>query len=229
MSPFLLILGTDPKFKTSQNSIDFSELRTVDAVDLPGMVNALCASKLSEQFITRYSKVRRLRNRISHQGAAGTIISPSELVSLLCEQYSDLWPDEKFLKDWHEYLSSTRFSFFHDGKWSTPGIEMVEMLNVFYEKATSGQIKSLTGHEKNKRRYACSKCYYDESIGNTGFGVEDFRTAYLNSDTVVRCQICEGESVVRREDCEESDCKGNVIGDNEDDAGMCLTCGAWRE
>jgi len=229
VSPFLLILGTDPKFKITQDSIDFSELRTVDAVDLPGMVNSLCANKLSDSFNTRYSKVRKLRNRISHQGAAGSKISPVDLVSLLCEQYADLWPEKRFLKDWHEYLSSTRFSFFHDGKWSTAGMEMIEMLEVFFEKATSGQIKSLTGYEKNKRRYACGNCYYNESIGNTGDGMENYRAAYLVSETVLRCQICGGESSVLREDCKSPDCKGNVIGDNAEDAGMCLTCGTLQE
>lgn len=229
VSPFLLILGTDPKFKVTQDSIDFSELRTVDAVDLPSMVNTLCGKKLSENFNNRYSNIRKLRNRIAHQGAAGSNFDPINLVLLLSEQYADLWPEKRFLRDWYEYLSSTRFSFFHDGKWSTAGMELVEMLDVFFKTVKSKQIESLTGYEKNKRRYACGECYYSESIGNSGGGIDSYRTAYLVSDTTLYCQICEGKSSVVRDDCIGQDCKGNVIGDDAENAGMCLTCGASQE
>jgi hypothetical protein len=38
VSPFLLLIGSDFKFGQSQKDINFSDLRTIDAVDLPGAV-----------------------------------------------------------------------------------------------------------------------------------------------------------------------------------------------
>ena len=226
VSPYLLILGNEPKFKITQESLDFSELRTVDAVDLPAVVNTVCSEKLPVKFHERYSKIRKLRNRITHQGAAGAILKQDELVSLLAEQYADLWPQKRFLQDWFRYLSSTRFSFFHDGKWSTAGMELVETLGVFFRTTKNNQIIALTGSAKNKRRYACCNCYYGEAIGNTGEVLEGFRTAYLVDETTLHCHLCDSKVAVDRKDCSQHDCKGNVIGTEKDSFDMCLTCGS---
>ena len=179
VSPYLLILGNETKFKLTQTSLDFTEFRTVDAVDLPAMVNAVSTNTLPVGFHDRYSKLRKLRNRIIHQGAAGIVFKPGELVSLLTAQYADLWPQKRFLYDWFDYISSTRYSFFHDGKWSSAGMELLEILDVFFDTLSSGQVKSLTGYPKNKRRYLCHKCFRDEAIENAGGIASSFYSAYL--------------------------------------------------
>lgn len=226
VSPYLLILGNEPKFKMTQDSLDFSELRTVDAVDLPVMVNTVCSDKLPTKFHERYSKMRKLRNRFTHQGAVGTALEPDVLASLLAEQYADLWPQRRFLRDWFEYLSSTRFSFFHDGKRSSAGMELIDMLELFFKTLKNGQIKALTGYAKNSRRYACGECYYDEAIENIGFAMGGVRTAYLVDETTLHCHLCDRKFPVIRKDCPEHECKGNVIGTEAKDCGMCLTCGS---
>ncbi|WP_157059047.1 hypothetical protein [Loktanella sp. 5RATIMAR09] len=225
VSPYLLILGNEPKFKITQEDLDFTDFRTIDAVDLPAVVNTVSNNRLPIEFHQRYSKIRKLRNRIIHQGAAGIGFKPNELILLLTAQYADLWPQKRFLNDWFEYISSTRFSFFHDGKWSSAGMELVEMLDVFFSALTSSQIESLTGYPKNKRRYVCLRCFSDEAIENAGGHPSSFRTAYLLNQTTLHCHLCDEQFAVNRLDCPEDDCKGNVLGTTEQHQGVCHTCG----
>jgi hypothetical protein len=91
VSPFLLLVGSDFKFGKTQKDIDFSDLRTIDAVDLPGAVNTTCAEPLSEQFIQSYHQIRSLRNKIAHLGQAGTSFHPDEMISIMVLQYCDIF------------------------------------------------------------------------------------------------------------------------------------------
>ncbi|PHQ99203.1 MAG: hypothetical protein COB39_04865 [Marinosulfonomonas sp.] len=43
VSPYLLLLNADAKFSAKTDDVDFSELRTADAIDLPNLVNSFCA------------------------------------------------------------------------------------------------------------------------------------------------------------------------------------------
>jgi hypothetical protein len=54
VSPFLLLVGSEIKFSTKIKDIDYSELRTMDAVELPGAVNTICKDTLTEKFIKSY-------------------------------------------------------------------------------------------------------------------------------------------------------------------------------
>lgn len=225
VSPYLLIMGNEPKFKANNADIDFTDLHTIDAVDLPNIVNNICASKLPERFNKNYSTLRKLRNKIIHQGAAGVVFDPKKIVALLVEQYSDLWPQHTFVFDWIGYISSTRHSYFHDGKWATAELELREMLDTFFSQLTNGQIKALTGHSKTKRRYTCHECYNNGSLENIGYHYSDFSTAYLTNDTSLHCLTCNETFAVQREDCNDEACKGNVISLSSVQMCGCHTCG----
>jgi hypothetical protein len=80
VSPYLLLLRSEPKFSAKVRDIDFSEFRTLDAVDLPPAVNSLCPRPLSDGYIRDYNEVRVLRNKFTHLGHAGQTIQPEELL-----------------------------------------------------------------------------------------------------------------------------------------------------
>ncbi|KQW77851.1 hypothetical protein [Ensifer sp. Root127] len=222
VSPFLLLLGTETRFKASKPEIDFSDLHTVDAVDLPNIVNAVSNRSLSAKYVERYGLLRRWRNKITHQGTADTAFTPADMVALMSEQYGELWPEKRFVADWMRYLSGTRLSYFHDGKWSTPSMELCEMLDTFFATLTSGQLKTLTGRAKGARRYVCHRCFWDGSLGRA-YDLSEFRTAYVEKDSLY-CLVCEETYPVRRADC-GSGCQGNVISAAEEFDGLCHTCG----
>jgi len=91
VSPFLLLLGGEQRFGKSPKDINFSDFRTIDAVDLPGAVNTICSKPLSDKFIKTYHEIRSLRNKIAHLGQAQTPFHPDEMIKLLVFQYTELW------------------------------------------------------------------------------------------------------------------------------------------
>jgi hypothetical protein len=63
------------------------------------------------------------------------------------------------------------------------------------------------------------------------FADEDFiktcKTAFLDkTGKAVHCVMCGGDFKVARKQCHDPECRGNVIGDNDDDyVGKCHVCG----
>jgi hypothetical protein len=226
VSPYLLLLGSDVKFKVAVSDVDFKDLRTLDAVDLVLTVNSVSTAKLTPQFADRFNELRTWRNKIMHQGTASVALDPKEIACSMAEQYAELWPEGRFVNEWAAYLSTTRSSFFHDHKWSTPHMELAEMFDVFFKTLETGNIASLTGIKpKNKRRYLCHECQYRGSIDHSGLDPSELLTCYLETPDSLRCLICEDVFSVHRNDCVEDNCKGNVISAAGDYEGMCHTCG----
>lgn len=225
VSPFLLLLGQGASFGETDLDIDFSELRTIDAVDLPNAVNAICASKVSDQFKQRFTDVRRLRNKIAHLGGAGKDSSPRDVMRLLVEQYAELWPDARFLNNWINYIGSRRYSFFHDGKWSSAEMEFADIQETCFSLLSKGEFKKLIGFPKGQRRYICHECIYTGGLDGHDMGNGDLSTAFLINDSTLQCQLCAETSEVVRKNCEEDDCKGNVISIGDPYPERCHTCG----
>jgi hypothetical protein len=63
ISPFLLLLGNDQKLNKIHKDTEFSEFKTLDAVELPGAVNVLCKEPLTDKFVhcgVRFLTLERL-------------------------------------------------------------------------------------------------------------------------------------------------------------------------
>ena len=99
VSPFLLLLGSERKYSTTWRNVDFSEFRTLDAVELPGAVNTFCDETLSDKFIQSYNEVRSLRNKVAHLGYLSKQFNPEELLHTLVAQYVELWRHRNWLSD----------------------------------------------------------------------------------------------------------------------------------
>lgn len=225
VSPFLLLLGSDIKFKASITQVDFTDLRTIDAVDLIQTVNAVCSQQLSPQFAAKFDQFRQWRNKIMHQGTTAVALDPMDVARAMADQYAELWPQRDLIAEWLSYLSRTRSSFFHDHKWSTPHMELVEMYDAFFNTLADRQVTRVTGlQEKNTRRYVCHECVYAGSLDNSGFSQSEFMTCYLEDKSTLRCMACTGQFAVVRHDCHNDTCKGNVICASGLYEGMCHTC-----
>lgn len=155
-SPDLLLLGHDTKFRTKGSLADFADQRTIDAVDLIQTVNAVSDVQFTTTFSERFNTLRHWRNKVMHQGKTNIAFDPDDMARLLADQYAELWPERLFFRDWMTHISQTRHSFFHDRKWSTPHMELIEMYDVCLETLGGTQIKAVTGLKaKNTRRYVC--------------------------------------------------------------------------
>jgi hypothetical protein len=79
VSPFLLLLGSERRFSTTPKAVDFSEFKTLDAVELPGAVNTFRETHLSDKFIQSYNEIRSIRNKIAHLGYFNKQFNPEDL------------------------------------------------------------------------------------------------------------------------------------------------------
>lgn len=230
VSPYLLLLNSDPKFSTKAHDIEFSELRTIDAVDLPASVNSLCATSLSDEYIQAYNEIRSLRNKIAHLGHAGHNFDPEELLDLLIRQYIELWSDRPWLKDRVSFASRTGSAFFHDGKYSSAEADVMYELRWTLAAIKKSAFKKLFGIGKTTRRYLCHPCIREGSTRFHEVDLSQSKTAFLKDNSTLHCLMCGKDYEVKRQDCIMEDCKGNVISESEyNGCDVCHTCGAEQK
>jgi hypothetical protein len=213
VSPFLLLIGGDFKFSKSKRDVDFSDLHTIDAVDLPGAAS--------------YNEIRSLRNKIAHLGQPGTSFHPDQMIGIMVAQYCELWKGRAWLED-RVHFESLVPQLLDDKYVTEHAIVMVELPQV-YKKLSPAQFKSLFSYSKGTRRYLCHSCISSATTRAGGPDLHECKTAFLHkSGTFVHCVMCGKDYKVSRNKCRKPDCKGSVIGDNEDDhVGQCHTCGEW--
>jgi hypothetical protein len=227
VSPYLLLLNSDTKFSTVPRNIEFSELRTLDAVDPPAVVNSLSAKSLSDQYVQAYNKVRSLRNKIAHLGHAGHSFDPEELLDLLISQYIELWSDRAWLKDRVTFASRTGQAFFHDGKHSSAESDVMYELPLILAAVKKSSFKKLFGIDKMTRRYLCHVCVREARTSFSDYDPDESKTAYLKDESTIHCLMCGDDYEVKRQVCLAANCKGNVISESEfHGRDVCHTCGS---
>ena len=146
VSPYLLLIRSEARFSQAVKDVDFSTLRTLDAVELPGAVNTLCKDTLSPQFIQSYDRIRSLRNQIAHLGVIGKNFYPLELLQLLVQQYCDIWPSRRWLKDRLDFTSNSRRGFFHDGTNTSASADVMHELPFTFGMLRPAEFKQLLAY-----------------------------------------------------------------------------------
>ncbi|NVO12906.1 MAG: hypothetical protein HXX10_02610 [Rhodoplanes sp.] len=227
VSPYLLLLNSTPKLSTVPGDIDFSELRTIDASDLPASVNSLCKETLSDEYIRSYNEIRSLRNKIAHLGHAGSKFEPETLLELLVDQYIELWSERAWLTDRVNFASRTGLAFFQDGKYTSAAAEVMCELPLIFTAIKKSAFKKLFGIEKTTRRYLCHACVTDASVRYHEVDPVRSRTAYLKDKFTLHCLMCGVDYSVVREACRSDGCTGNVISrSGYAECDVCHTCGS---
>jgi hypothetical protein len=225
VSPYLLLLDSGMKLSASPKQIDFSELRTLDAVDLPGAVNTLTDKPVSDEFITKYTSLRSLRNKIMHLGETSVSLVPEAVLRQAISLYLSIWADRNWLSDRLTYAGQTRQAWLHDGKYTSTHMDILQEWPVDIDFFTNGEFKKLFGQNKSKRRYLCHQCVDQGDTRYAGLDKKNCGTAYLNmtGDAVI-CMMCSETYAVEHKKCLH--CKGRFIGVNGDDwVGRCHSCG----
>ena len=226
VSPYLLLIRSDPKFSSIPRDVDFAEYRTLDAVDLPAAVNTICSERLSDEYIQNYDKIRKIRNKITHLGRAGELFQPDEFIRILMGQYVELWKDRQWLAARIHCASAGRMSFFEDDRYGTSHSVVLEGLKEDIDLMTGSEFQAVFGHEKSKRRYLCHACIADATTKFFEPDTRISRTAYLDREgTSLSCAMCGMETHVRRVRCMALDCPGDVIASEGEYVGRCHTCG----
>jgi len=230
VSPYLLLLGSEPRFSAKVRDIDFSEFRTLDAVDLPAVVNSLCPHPLSDGYIGDYNNLRVPRNKFTHLGQAGQTFKPEDLLDLLIRQYIELWSDRSWLADRANFAARTGAAFLHDGKYNSAASEVIDQLPVTFAQIGKSAFKKLFGIGKTKRRYLCHRCIGEASTRFYEVDPDRSKTAFLKDPDTLHCLMCDQDLGVVRRPCVVAGCKGDVISlDEYREADVCNTCGRPQE
>jgi hypothetical protein len=223
VSPFLLLLGTD--VRTWPGSVDFTRFRTLDAVDLVRVVNAVSPQSLSNKFINMFESIRGNRNSIYHLGTFADRLDPVALIDILIKQYHELHPNRNWLADRFDFECAKRYGIFYTRHYNETTIILLEV-SVLLSILTNTQYQHVLGFSKKQRRYICHFCCAEAELENAGVSPEDIKTATLASGKdAVFCHLCQKEYAAQRVDCVQSGCSGNVISIEEDWLGLCHTCG----
>jgi hypothetical protein len=227
VSPFLLLLGTD--VRTWPASADFTRFRTLDAVDLVRVVNAVSPQSLSDKFINMFESIRGNRNLIYHLGTFADRLDPVVLIDILIKQYHELHPNRIWLSDRFNFEFAKRYGIFYTRHYNETTIILLE-ISVLFSVLTNTQYQHVFGFSKKRRRYICHSCCAEAELENTGASPEDIKTATLVSGKdAVFCHLCQKEYAAQRVDCVQSGCQGNVISIEEDYFGLCHTCGEAQD
>ncbi|SLN19800.1 hypothetical protein PSM7751_00636 [Pseudooceanicola marinus] len=227
VSPYLLLLGHGDALKSGKTNIDFSDLRTIDAVDLPNAIKVFGTTPLPDRFIDSFNELRKLRNKSTHMGESFTSLDPKFLVEALTVQFCSLWPNRRFLHEWLRLSERGTNSYWKkDENWSREN-HVFRFLPFLQRLLTKGQFKRLLNREKSTRRYLCLKCLYEAENDWSDWHLSEIQTCFLSeSGDTLECEVCLQSYPVTRQKCLDGKCRGNVISGNhpEVDAGLCHTC-----
>ena len=105
-SPYLLIhnpAGTLPG-SSIDSEISFAQFKTIAAQDIVKMITAFTDKCLSEPFQSRFQELRSTRNKIMHSIGKEISIEPAQLIEILLEVHSELFPDRRWPSDRMQFL-----------------------------------------------------------------------------------------------------------------------------
>lgn len=223
-SPFLLLLNGGVSLKASkQNDIDFTEQRTLDAVDLPNAVRTLTKFELPDSYVEQYGIMRRLRNEVTHLGSHGGGLSPHKIIKLLIQQYLSLWQDGRWLYRRVRFDGNSASRFFYDQRWSSVESDVMAELPYTMSLFDNRTFKKAIGVAKGKLKGFCPHCMWARA---TKWDEDGHATAYQTDSTSARCAMC--ERILRlqtlRNGCNDCGSTTYVEKTDEFDA-LCFSCG----
>ncbi|MDP3750095.1 MAG: hypothetical protein Q8Q88_23975 [Phenylobacterium sp.] len=216
ISPFILISTEHSKWPTIDAS--FSDFRTIDAVDLTKVHNAVSTAPLDDTFRAFFDDIRRQRNKLMHSVPKDTFEPGTLIISVLTAAetlYNEMpWPERCIQQE-----SQSRVSIIDGGE--TERNRVMNDIELALKYLKPAQAKRFLGFDKRRRAYLCPNCY---ATANRDYADDFPLLAQLRtkerSETTLDCKVCGISSVVERRDCKADECKANVL----DDEGMCLFC-----
>ena len=224
ISPFLLLLNGAVPFKSSHNNnIDFSEQRTLDAVDLPNAVLTLTDFDLPRSYVEQYGAMRRLRNQITHLGSHKGGLTPYQLFKILGQQYVSLWPDGRWLFRRVKFDGNSARRFFHDERYSSVESNVMAELPYTIDVLDNSTFKKMFGVAKGKLKGFCPSCMNARA---SKWDAQGHATAHQTGSNTAKCAMCEREFTLQtlKKGCSECGSK-TCIEDTDSYDALCFSCG----
>jgi len=219
VSPFLLVAGNPQEWPRDSASADtpFADFRMIDAQDLVRAHDASADNRLDQSFVQKFDELRKRRNAIMHTVDVRLDVQVADVMGDILFVYRHLFPNRAWVAVRREYLERSPLAQLH----STDFVEerLVWEFHLVSGLLTSRQMSDYFGLPAQPRKYICPNCLLaiDSDL--------EPRTGVLRpnkpTSAALFCFVCGAESSVQRRPCSHSDCRGNVISDDD----RCLTCG----
>lgn len=238
VSPLLLIGKKRGEWKTLPNSKNesFSDLETIGGEDLIRTFYACdYDNEISKDFIKHFEEVRVKRNKIIH-GLGENDITPSYVLKLVLWSFTLLLEKDSF---WGSVLD--KFDNHPGLKHNDSGTEIEEIfqhkrLEYLYHLLGKGELKHHFSVDITSRPYHCPECsryisiMTDEETDKESLCKWAFLNPNTPDSTSLKCISCEVEFSIKRNNCKNENCNGNVKyysekGDAFNDRTIvCLSC-----
>jgi hypothetical protein len=225
VSPYLLIIQ-DPKEWPKPDrggNIDFGLFRTVDAIHLPRMCEAVSGKEFPFEIKKEYERLRWLRNRIIHS-VSKVDFNPAEVFSIILRFQNFAFAGSSWFTARAAYLEKTGHSTLYSADWVH--FAVVQEAIILIDCLSNQECRKLLGFDKRRRRYLCPWCSHESE---QFFGPPTYLCQFPNRDskqTQLKCLVCAEPITVERRPCTSSGCKGDVIWPDDS---ICLTCGDTQE
>lgn len=220
------LIANDPKEwpkRCETEDVPFSLFKTLDASELVRVHDTIAPDRLGTEFGSFFENIRRQRNQILHKGRSDNVIDVRDLLVTILRlmRYIDpklYWPQAR-----RAYLERTPLSRLH----STDHVLglLVRECAALIEYLGHGNLKEFFSFDKKARKYVCPHCEYDRDNVSR---YESYLLAQLRPNTpestTIHCFVCEQTTLVKREACTTTDCKSNVIVNNDVYGDICLVC-----
>ena len=216
INPLLLLAA--PVREWPQRDVPFADLKTVDALDLPKLHDAIITPPLPVEFVRQYGELRRQRNALLHTVDKRLSISAHEVIVAVLEASHHLLAPRVWLTFRNTSLqgSPESVAFSPDFVESLVIREALLALNIL----SRAEAVKYFGFDKRKRAYICLRC----AASRRKFSSKSVRSAQLigKLPAAVWCFICNSKASTLRRSCLQARCPGDVIAKKER---KCLTCG----
>ena len=221
VSPYLLI-DQDPKDWPKigkDRNIDFGLFRTVDAIHLPRLCEAVSGKQVPIEIKEEYERLRGLRNRIIHS-VSKLDLNAAEVFSIILRFHNFAFPKTSWFKARAAYLEKTAHSTLYSADWVDFAViqEAINLINCL----SNQECINLLELDKRRRRYRCPICSHESE---NYFGPPAYICQFPSrapKQTQLKCLICAEPITVERRLCTSSGCQGDVIWPDDS---ICLTCG----
>jgi hypothetical protein len=225
VSPYLLLAG-EPRLwpaRCDRRPTSFEEFRTIDAADLVRVHDMVCTAPLESNFARLFEEGRRARNKIVHLGGHRMISDARDILLLILQTASALFPDRRWAAIRMDYELS-------DG-YAITGAQDVEMglladFALLQNVLPPRYIRRYFGFDRKRRAYICLSCSSEELDWQDG---SRFAQLVEGTEDQLFCAVCATIYPVLREACGIKGCRCDVLASDNYRWGTCLHCNRINE
>lgn len=160
VSPFLLITSDPqswPKLNSSGN-IDFSDFRTIDAVNLVRTVTAVSPHQLPPEFHGFFDRIRRARNKIAHLHAGQWRVEVKTVLLDILAGYRMLHPDASWVAFRKQYFASESLPADLYAVTDVSHSQVMREIRACIEEFEPRYLKQYFYYDARKRAMTCPHC-----------------------------------------------------------------------